>query len=146
MQPYERKQLLERIEREGATVGAAIPERLRLDSEEVPLRSWVFEVRADESGVDPPIPEMKRRLRSARRQKLELLQDDEAVAEVSWDRGVELVEEIVGIDRALNAIAESDSDIEAEMQARELADRRRWRNFLERALGRDDEPQGARRR
>lgn len=142
---YERKQLLERIDREGATVGAAIPERIHVDGERLELRSYVFEVRAGVDPIDPPVPEMKRRLRAARRKRLSKLEDERRAEALSWERGSELVDEIVGIDRALNAMSDEDTDIEAEMQAREVANRRRWRNFLETALGRDDDPQGRRR-
>ncbi|MEF8938095.1 MAG: DUF5788 family protein, partial [Halovenus sp.] len=42
---FERKQLLERIQREGATVGASIPDEISIQGEEIDLQQFVFEIR-----------------------------------------------------------------------------------------------------
>ena len=84
MRSHERKQLLARIEREGATVGASIPETIDV-------------------------------------------------------QGERLVESIVGIDRALNALGDlGTTDIEREADAKDAADRKRWMSFLKQALGNED--------
>ena len=49
MKEYERKQLLERVEREGATVGADIPETIDVQGESVDLREFVFEIKRRET-------------------------------------------------------------------------------------------------
>ncbi|GGM70804.1 hypothetical protein J2752_002190 [Halarchaeum rubridurum] len=139
MKEYERKGLLERIGRESATVGATIPDEIALDGEPFPLREFVFET----SGLDriPPerreeVEDAKRTLRRARRERVERLE----AAELDYAEGETLADEIIGIDRALNALESlgSGTDIEREMETKEAADTKRWHTFLKKALGHDD--------
>lgn len=138
MKPFERKQLLERVEREGATVGHTIPEVITLDGDELQLREFIFETKrvdvvGEEHGqrVDDVVT-MLRRERLERKQRLE-------EAELTRDVGERLAEEIVGIDRALTTLESLEtSDIEAESKQAERADRQRWVTFLKRALGQDE--------
>ncbi|MFB6266329.1 MAG: DUF5788 family protein, partial [Halodesulfurarchaeum sp.] len=69
MQEHERRQLLERIDREGATVGASIPETIEVDEETVDLRAFVFEVKRLETVPEEKraeVAQTKKRLRRAR--------------------------------------------------------------------------------
>lgn len=135
---HERKRLLERINREGATVGTRIPERIDLQGDPFDLREFVLEVKRRDT-VPPEDQERvtgaKKRLRRervARRQVIE-------AGEVSVEEGERLAESIVGLDRALNALESLEpTDLEAEATAKETADRKRWLNFLKQALGHDD--------
>ncbi|GGN14471.1 DUF5788 family protein [Halarchaeum nitratireducens] len=139
MKEYERKGLLERIGRESATVGATIPDEIALSGESFPLREFVFET----SGLDriPPerreeVEDAKRTLRRARRERVERLEE----AEIDYAEGETLADEVIGIDRALNALESLDTaDIEREIEAKEAADTKRWHTFLKKALGRDDD-------
>lgn len=139
MKRYERKRLLERVDREGATVGATIPETVDLDGEPFDLRAFVFETKSVERVAAEErrqVQEVKKRLRRARLTRRRRLEDEGA--DVPREEGERLVEEIVGIDRALNALESlGPTDLEDEMRARETADRKRWREFLQRALGQD---------
>lgn len=136
---FERKRLLERVEREGATVGAQIPESVCLDGETVALREFVFETKRLET-VPPEHQErvdevvtLLRRERLARKQRLT------EEAELDLDTGTQLAEEIIGIDRALNALETLEStDIETEQQQAEQADQARWLTFIRQALGHED--------
>ncbi|WP_158853404.1 DUF5788 family protein [Halorhabdus sp. CUG00001] len=138
MHDYERKQLLERIEREGATVGTEIPETIDIDGEPLSLHAFVFETRQQES-IPPAhrerVEDVKttlRRERGARKERLES-------ADLSRETGEGLAESIVGIDRALNALNDLGSaDLEQERAAAETADQKRWVRFLKQALGQDD--------
>lgn len=138
VQEYDRKRLLERVEREGATVGAEIPERIEVAGEAFPLKEFVFEVkRLDEVPEDTreEVANAKRQLRRERRRRKQALEDDD----IPRSRGEELVQAIVGIDRALNALESlGPTDLEAEIAAKEAADTKRWVSFLEQVLGRDD--------
>ncbi|WP_115862735.1 DUF5788 family protein [Halorussus litoreus] len=138
MKEYERKQLLERVEREGATVGADIPETIEVQGEEVDLREFVFEIKRRETvpaGERDRVDQAKKNLRRERLQRKQRLED----GEISRAEGEELVTAIVGIDRALNALESlGPTDIEGEAQAKEAADRKRWMSFLKQALGRED--------
>jgi hypothetical protein len=138
VQEFERKQLLERVNREGATVGASIPETIEVQGEDIDLRSFVFEIKRRDTipaGERDRVDQAKKNLRRERLQRLQRIENDE----VSYEEGEQLVESIVGIDRALNALEQLrpvDLDQEAERQA--AADRKRWMSFLRQALGRDD--------
>jgi len=138
VQEFERKQLLERIEREGATVGADIPEEIEIQGERIALREFVFEIRRRETvppGERERVERAKRNLRRERLQRKQRIED----GEVSYGEGQELARAIVGIDRALNALEQLGSvDVEHEAEAKEAADRKRWLKFLRKALGHDD--------
>jgi hypothetical protein len=135
---FERKQLLERVNREGATVGATIPETIDVQGEEVNLREFVFEIKRRETvpgGERERVERAKKNLRRERRSRLRRIEDDE----VSYAVGEDLVESIVGIDRALDALEElGPANLEREAEAQTAADRKRWVKFLRKALGRDE--------
>jgi hypothetical protein len=135
---FERKQLLERVNREGATVGADIPERITVQGEEVNLQQFVFEIKRRETvpaGERERVEQAKKNLRRERLQRLQRIED----GEVSYAEGERLVESIIGIDRALNALEGlGAADLEGEAEAKEAADRKRWMKFLRKALGHED--------
>lgn len=138
MQEYERKQLLERIQREGATVGASIPETIEVQGETLDLREFVFEVkRLDRVPADmrEEVAAAKKNLRRERLQRKQRIERDE----VSREEAEALVDAIVGIDRALNALESlGPTDLEAEVETQEVMDQKRWFDFLEQVLGHDD--------
>ncbi|WP_255190755.1 DUF5788 family protein [Natronobeatus ordinarius] len=139
MQPYERKQLLERVEREGATVGADIPDRIEVQGEEFDLRTFVFEIKRRETvppGERERVEQAKRNLRRERLERLELIEE----GDISREEGEELANSIIGIDRALNALQRlGPTDLEREEKAQQAADTKRWLSFLKQALGSDDD-------
>ena len=137
MKEFRRKQLLERIRRDGATIGEQIPTRIKLNGESVALREFVFEIRRRET-----YPQSERdrvetallTLRRGRRRRQQQIKNNQ----VSYDDGQILAKEIIGIDRALNALESLEPvDIEAESQQHDVADQQRWLSFLRRALGQD---------
>ena len=138
MKEYERKALLERVEREGATVGADIPDKITVQGEEIELREFVFEIKRRETipnGERDRVEQAKRNLRRERLQRKQRIEDEE----ISYEKGEQLVEAIIGIDRALNALESlGPTNIEVEQKRKEAADRKRWMSFLKQALGQDD--------
>jgi hypothetical protein len=142
VQEYERKQLLERVEREGATVGADIPETIEVQGESVDLREFVFEVKRRERvppGEQDRVDRAKRNLRRERLQRKQRIED----GAIDYEEGERIADSIVGIDRALNALESlGPTDLEAEREAKETADRKRWVSFLQQALGNDDTDRG----
>ena len=138
MQEYQRKQLLERVGRDGSTVGASIPEAIEITGEEIDLRTFVFEIKRRETvppGERERVEQAKRNLRRERTERLGLIEDNE----VSYERGEKLAESIIGIDRALNALDQLEPvDLEAEAQRKATADQKRWTMFLKKALGQTD--------
>jgi hypothetical protein len=141
MKEYEREILLERIGRESATVGADIPDRIDVQGEEIDLRTFVFEIKRRETvpaGERERVEQAKKNLRRERLQRKQTIE----TGDISFAEGEELAAAIIGIDRALNALESlGPTDLEAEEQRKEAADTKRWMNFLNQALGRDDGPQ-----
>ena len=141
MREYERKQLLERVEREGSTLGADIPEEIGVQGERVELHQFVFEIKRRDRvppGERERVEEAKKNLRRERLQRKQRLEDEET--EMTFEEGEELVESIIGIDRALEALQSlGPSNIEQEAQAKEAADKKRWMKFLKQALGKEDD-------
>lgn len=139
MKEYERKRLLERVNREGATVGADIPETIDVQGEQIDLREFVFEIKRRDSippGEHDRVDRAKRNLRRERLQRHQRIED----GEVSYEEGAELARSIVGIDRALNALEQlRPVDLEQEQKRQNAADQKRWMNFLQKALGREDQ-------
>ncbi|MFB6093514.1 MAG: DUF5788 family protein [Halanaeroarchaeum sp.] len=142
MKEYERKQLLERVGREGATVGAAIPETIELAGEPFDLASFVFETKRLEevpASHRDRVEDVTRRLRTERQRRQTRLEE----GDISREEGEDLAAAIVGIDRALEALRTlAETDLEDEAQAAETADAKRWLSFLHRALGHDAEDEG----
>ena len=133
MKEFERKTLLEKLEREGGTIGATIPEEVEVEGREVPLRRYVV------GGSRPEVPfsekEMKKHLR---RLRLDLVEELEQ-GDLGYDEGERLVERVRGIGRALETLEGSGGSVEREAQAAEVADEKRWRSFLEEVSGEDED-------
>ncbi|MCL9814789.1 DUF5788 family protein [Natranaeroarchaeum aerophilus] len=138
MQEYQRKQLLERVDREGATVGTEIPERIAVQGEEIELQEFVFEIKRRETYPASERERVDRAKKNLRRERLQRRQRIED-GEISFEEGERLARSIVGIDRALNALENlQPTDLERETMAQETADKKRWMSFLRQALGHED--------
>lgn len=144
MQAFERKVLLERVNREGSTIGAQIPDEMEVQGESVELREFVFEVKKlDQVPADreAEVGELKKQLRRERRERRERLEE----GDITKAEGEELVESIVGLDRALHALENlGPTSLEAEQQAAQAADKKRWFSFLRDVLGHDEDKGGRR--
>ena len=137
MKEYQRKQLVERLDREGSTVGVQIPERIDVQGEPVDLREFVFEIKRRETVPAGERERVEAAKKNLRRERLARRQQIEA-GEISYTEGERVAESVLGIDRALNALESlGPTDIEAEAEAQEAADTKRWMSFLKQALGQD---------
>ncbi|WP_435195757.1 DUF5788 family protein [Natronomonas sp. EA1] len=141
MNEHQRKSLLERVNRESATVGAAIPDVIEVQGEEVNLREFVFEIKRRDTipaGEEERVQQAKKNLRRERIERVSKIEDNE----VSYEEGEELAKSIIGIDRALNALEglKRGTDIQTEADSKEVADQKRWMNFLKKVLGHDGGP------
>lgn len=138
MKEYQRKQLLERIDREGATVGTQIPDTILVQDEEIDLQEFVFEITRRDTyppGERERVENAKRNLRRERLQRRQRIENNE----VDFEDGEKIAESIIGISRALEALQELEpDDIEGEAKRQEAADRKRWMSFLKQAMGRED--------
>jgi len=135
---YDREALLARVERESATVGVDIPERITVQGEPVDLRAFVLEVSGRETvppGEEERVERAKKNLRRERLQRKQRLERED----ISVEEGEALVESIVGIDRALNALESlGRTDLEREAERAKKVDEKRWMNFLQQVLGKKD--------
>ena len=139
VQAYERKQLLERIGRESATVGVDIPERIEVQGSTVELRAFVLEIKRRDTVPPGDRERVEAAKRNLRRERIERVDRIEA-GEVSLEEGERLAEAVIGIDRALEALGSLGTEsVEAEAERQATADTKRWMNFLRQALGRDED-------
>ena len=138
MREFERKQLVERIDRDGATVGVCIPDRVEVQGEEVELRDFVFEIKRRDTvppGERDRVDRAKRNLRRERLERRRLIEE----GEVSFEEGERIADGVVGIDRALEALESlGAASVEREVEAQKAADTKRWMSFLRQALGEED--------
>jgi len=103
MNSDERTELLKRVNRQSATVGASIPETITVDGHELELREFLVETRK----VDEIPPETNKLLSRAkqvfaaeRNKRVDRLKHDQLTS----DEAEQLANEIIGIDRARNAL------------------------------------------
>ena len=142
MEDFERERLLERIEREGATVGRDIPEEIDVQGESIDLRAFVFEIRRRETVPPGERERVDRAKQNLRRERLQRKQRIET-GEISVEEGESAARSIIGIDRALNALEQlGPVDLESEAERQAAADRKRWMQFLRKALGHADDEAG----
>lgn len=138
MRDYEREALRERVQREGSTVGASIPEVVEVDGEEIHLRRRVMELTATSDPAEDRRAEVDRLRRGLRGLRRELVADIDRPG-LTGAEGDEIVERVAGIDRALNALAQLDAPGVAEQARRQARlDERRWMEFLREALGHEE--------
>ncbi|MFB6282943.1 MAG: DUF5788 family protein [Halobacteria archaeon] len=141
MEPFERKELLEKIDRDSSFVGAEIPEKVELDGTELDLSSYVVKVRSEGSADD--LVEKKKKLRRKRMDLYNRLKDQ--AGGIEYGEGCEIADKIQGLDRALTSLEQvgRSQELEVEEMAKEKADQQRWKNFLDKIKG---ESSGDRRR
>lgn len=132
---HERERLLDQLSRGSTSVGGSIPDTVDVQGTEVPLREFVLEVTgfdavpdAERERADELVTELKRE-RLQRRNRL-ASDDDVTAAE-----GEQLVESIVGLDRAINALESLDArGFEEQAHEQWLDEQKRWSAFLHRIL------------
>lgn len=136
MKEYEREAILDRVDRDSATVGAAIPEEIVLDGESVVLRELVADL-STQSDLSESDREQVQALVIALRQKRAALVS--RIEESIEDRETadRVADRIIGVNRALSVLAGIDETetIEAAMQAQSVADTQRWISFVKEAKG-----------
>lgn len=138
MKEYERKTLLEKAGRESSFIGATIPKEIDLDGEIFGLQEYVLNTRKSDMEPDGDIKKKLRRKRTDLRKSLE--EDD-----IAYSEGMEIVDTIKGIERALTVLEAEDTDIDAESSRKEKADTQRWMEFLKKVTGSEGGRNGGRR-
>ncbi|TQQ80002.1 hypothetical protein EGH24_11040 [Halonotius terrestris] len=131
MDDAEREALIGRVNKQGSTVGASIPETITIDDEAIELAEFIIETREiDELPPDAEeiLEQAKRTFRSERATRMERLETaplDQAAAEA-------LADEINGIDRALNALETiRHPDYGEQSKSATIDDYKRWLGFVD---------------
>lgn len=132
MDEAEREALVARVNRKSATIGASLPETVTVGDEELPLAEFIVETRKV-PGVPPEsrdlLATVKKTLRDERARRLERLES----AALDRETGERLADEIVGIDRALNALDNiRQPDYGETATTASVGDHKRWARFLDR--------------
>lgn len=139
MREYDRTILLERVDRDGSTVGVRMPMTVEVGGETVAVREPVLELTGTDELSDSQrerAAALARTLRAARTERYQQLKGDD----LDREAGERLADTIAGLDRALNALAQLDAPGVAEQaEQRSRVDQQRWLSFLKETLGHDTE-------
>lgn len=134
---YQRKQLLERISRDGATIGHQIPSEVNIQDKQIDLNETIFEFKRHDTyptELREQITEFQKQLRRERVRRRDIIEE----GDISYAVGESHAAVILGIDRALNALSNLDpTDLESEVVDSRAADRKRWISFLRDVLDSD---------
>lgn len=135
MDEAERRRLLKRISRQGATVGASIPDTITVGGDELALDEFLIETRKVDRippEAEETLIEAKRALQEERTRRVERLESESLDLETAET----LADEIVGIDRALNALKNiRRPEYGEEARRAKIDDHRKWVDFLDTVRG-----------
>jgi len=131
MDDAERAELLRSLNRQSATVGASVPETITIHGEEIQLQEFLIETRKlDELSTETneTIAAAKRVFREERAERVDRLEAEPLDRETAE----QVAEEIVGIDRALNALETiRQPDFSEKSRSSTVDDYKRWLGFLD---------------
>ncbi len=131
MNDAERQKLLKRINRQSATVGASIPKTIAVGDEEIDLREFIIETRKIETlpaETNELVSQAKKRFAAEREQRLNRLRTDQ----LTHEEAEQLADEIIGIDRARNALKTiRHPSYGEEARTNNIEDHKRWLSFLD---------------
>lgn len=127
-----RAALLERVNRQSATIGAKTPETITIEGTEIDLHEFLIETRnlpEIPPGTKDLVSTAKRRLKTERTERVERLKTEESLSEAAAET---LAEEIIGLDRARNALdGVYRPDYGEEAHNMTIDDYKRWLGFVE---------------
>ena len=146
MDESEREAILDRVTSQSATVGASVPDTVDIDGTAVDLSEFIVETRA--IGTVPPeldrkVSSVKATLRAERERRMDRLRGedgdaavadatDAADAPLDRETAERLADEVVGIDRALNALETiRHPDFADEHRSATLDGHERWLAFVD---------------
>lgn len=131
MDDADRRELLERANRQSATIGQKLPETITVGDDKLPLEEFLIETRKVEGIPDDAkvvVRETEQELTGERERLIDQLKS----APIDREEGEAIVETIVGIDRALNALRSLRRDgFAAEARTATLDDHERWLEFMD---------------
>ena len=98
-----REALLDRVNSQSATIGASVPDQVEVHGEAVDLSAFIVETRKVDAvppALDRKVTAARESLRTERERRIERLETEP----IDRETAETLAEEVVGIDRALNAL------------------------------------------
>mgnify|MGYP007025115664 FL=1 len=98
-----REALLDRVNSQSATIGASVPDEVDVHGESVDLSAFIVETRKVDAvppALDRKVTAAQESLRTERERRIERLETEP----IDRETAETLAEEVVGIDRALNAL------------------------------------------
>ncbi|TKX59974.1 hypothetical protein EXE44_00300 [Halorubrum sp. SS7] len=126
-----REALLDRVNSPSATVGASVPDEVEIDGSAVDLSAFIVETRKVDAvppALDRKVTAARESLRAERARRVERLESDPLDRETAEA----LADEVVGIDRALNALeGVRRPGFADEHHADTLAGHERWLAFVD---------------
>jgi len=127
-----RAELLERVNRQSATIGAKTPATITIDGTEIDLHAFLIETR-ELPEIPPGTKELvstaKQRLKTERDERAERLKTDQTLNEEAAET---IAEEIIGLDRARNALdGIYRPNYGEEAHNMTIDDYKRWLGFVE---------------
>jgi len=127
-----RAALVERVNRQSATVGAKTPATITINGTEIDLHDFLIETRnlpEVPPGTKEVVSTAKRTLKTERTERVDRLKTDESLTEAAAEN---LFEEIIGLDRARNALdGVYRPDYGEEVHNMTIDDYKRWLGFVE---------------
>jgi hypothetical protein len=131
MDDEDRREYIRRVQSEGSTVGAELPDTITVGGDELELAEFLIETRK----IDriPPeakekITDAKRVLKTERKRRFDRLETEH----IDHETAEELVGEINGLDRALNALDTiRRPNYGDESQSAMIEDYKKWLGFLD---------------
>lgn len=126
-----RRELLDRIARQTATIGQQIPEQITVDGEPFDLRAFVVETKS-QGGIPPERREAVRDVRQTLKAERERRRKRLESAPLAAAEAEDLVDVILGLDRAISALGNlAETDLAAESHEASLNGTRRWVEFVD---------------
>ncbi|WP_423996712.1 DUF5788 family protein [Halorubrum trapanicum] len=126
-----RETLLDRVNSQSATVGASVPDEIEVDGTALDLSAFIVETRKVDAvppALDRKVTAARDALRAERERRLDRLEAEP----IDRETAEALAEEVIGIDRALNALEGiRRPGFADEHHADTLAGHERWLAFVD---------------
>ena len=116
------------IEDPATVVGIQIPDTIVWKGKEIELRNEIWELTHDEDKGERRKKELLEVLINLVREKIERIRS----GDITMEEGEHLVEECVGLKRAMDDLQSRESNIEEDMKARRISDQERWLRLIKR--------------
>ncbi|MEM2924360.1 MAG: DUF5788 family protein [Methanocellales archaeon] len=137
---HERWQLLCKLEKELTFAGVSVPESLEIKNEVFPLKNYIFEMVKRKGTISKEEQEAAYSLIAELKRKRKALIEEIKKAPITKEMGNQLLQQIFGIDRAIEILYNLDKpkpSLVEEVKKARVADERRWLDLIKRISKKD---------